>query len=400
MPDRPRPDDYASIATFFSLEVPRILRALGSTAADEELRHQVNVSAAIPVGQTSSGEDILRIDYGYRATGADLGLQRFPDLTLTVTGSCATEYEWFNRTAIANSDGTAVAVDFYDVFGNETNASLFDGRQPVAQFFPGNVTAHGTLATSNATWAAVVSSVDRISFSPGTDPWYLTGPGADSKTGAQYTVLPARPALSCWQDDVWSYQDHNSTIEALTSDALPGLDLSVDLQNILLTVLGTPVIAIVGQHLQASALLSSTTADGRIFDAGASSVHNDLERLVQAAYVATVNCLTDLTLYPAGAESQLRNIARGDSGQIPGGVADFVVWSPEVATLSTVVVIVIPSVFVGVWIVAIVLLYWTPVKAVNVLDSNNLQQNLDEKKSDETAGNSAAIQHIVSTGNQ
>lgn len=389
VPDRSESDLVAS-ATLFPLEVPRFLRALGSIGADGQLRQQVNISAATSVGQTIDGEDIMRIDYRYRVTGADMGLQRFPELTLNVAGSCITDYDMYNGTRISDSDGEAVAVDFYDVFGGVVTASLFDGRQPVATFYVGNTT-QGTLETSNGTWAAIVSSVNRTSFSPGTDPWYLTGPGPETQTGAQYSVMPARPALSCWQDDVWSYQGRNSTIEALTGEALPGLDLSDGLRNILLSILGSPMIQIVGQHLQASALLSTTTASGQVFDAAASNFHDDLERLVQAAYVATVNCLTDLTLYPAGADRQVRNMARGDSGQVLDGVAEFVVWSPDVAALSTVVVIVIPTVFVGTWLVAVILLYWTPVSAVSALESNDLQRKLAANESGDVGETSSAV---------
>ncbi|KAI1378592.1 hypothetical protein F4677DRAFT_465745 [Hypoxylon crocopeplum] len=392
-------EGLVSSATLFPLEVPRFIRALGSTAVDEELRQKVNVSAANSVGQTSDGQDILRIDYSYRATGVDFGLQRFPDLTLNVAGSCITDYGWFIFTRLTISDNVAVAVDYYDVFGLVETVSLFDGREPVARFYLGNFT-QGTLATSNATWAAVVSSVNRTSFSPGTDPWYLTGPALESATGAQYAVRTARPVLSCWQDDVWSYQGHNSTIDALTSNALPGLELSDSLQIVLNSILGSPMIEAVGQHLQASALQSTLTASAQVFDAEVSSVHNDLERLVQAAYVATVNCLTDLTLYPTGAERQLRNIARGPSGQIEDGVAEFVVWSPDVTAVSTVVVIIIPTVFLGAWLVAIVLLYWTPVKAVTALDSNVLQQRLKSDESHETVETSATIPQSGTSGTQ
>ncbi|KAI1102227.1 hypothetical protein F4804DRAFT_273085 [Jackrogersella minutella] len=399
VPDRSNDNNVAS-AALFPLEVPRALRALGSTV-DSELRQKVNVSAARPMGQTDDGADIIRIDYSYRATGADFGLQKYPSLTLDVAGSCVTDYEWFIGTRITDSDGSKIAVDIYGVFANDTDqwtASLFDGRQPIATFFSGNSTG-GALPFSNATWGAIVSSVNRTSFSPGTDPWYLTGPG-NSDTGASYSVMPGRPALSCWEDDVWSYGGHNSTIQALTSEALPGLDLSDSLQSVLLSTLGNPMIQTVGQHLQASALLSSTTASDQVFDASVSSVHGDLERLVQAAYVATVNCLTDLTLYPAGSDKTVPNIALGDSGQILDGVADFVVWSPDVTALSTLVIIVVPSVFVGAWVVAAVLMYWTPVKAVTVLDSNDLQRKLKSNEATDVVEGWVDAVLAGSAGNQ
>ncbi|KAI0891814.1 hypothetical protein F4806DRAFT_290722 [Annulohypoxylon nitens] len=376
-PDRTGDSDAAT-AALFPLEVPRFIRALGSTV-DEEIRKKVNVSQAKTIGQTGNGEKILQIDYSYNATGADFGLQKYPELTLNVVGSCATEYGWFNQTVPVAYDTKIIAVDLYNRFGirdlsSRWDASLFDGREPVASFFVGNYTS-GVLPFSNATWAAIVSSVNRSSFSPGTDPWYLTGPGS-SDTGAAYMVLPARPALSCWEDNVWSYKGHNTSVNDLSSTALPGFDISQDLQDIFLYVLGSPMIQAVGQHLQSSALLSTTTASNQIFDASSSSVHDDLERLVQAAYVATVNVLTDLTLYPVGASREVRNVAQGDSGQTKDGISDFVVWSPEIKTLSTLVLIVIPSVFVGLWLLAVVLMYYTPVRIVTDLDSSDLQGKL------------------------
>ncbi|KAI8629796.1 hypothetical protein F5Y19DRAFT_432014 [Xylariaceae sp. FL1651] len=371
-------DDNRTHAARFALEVPRFSRALGSAVVDEDLRQKVNVSLAEQLGQTDNGEEILRINYSYGVSGADLGIQKYFDLTLNVTGSCITEYGWYYRTDIFGTDKNPAAKDYYNLFGDQeappVEVSLLDGPQPSATFYVSDGPIRGTIDGSNTTWAAIVSSVNRSSFSPGADPWYLTET-ALAGTGAQYSVRLGRPALSCWQDDVWTFRGRKSTISALTSDALPGLGLSESLQGILAQYLSAPMIFQLGYHLQSSALLSSTTALVQIFDASASSIHNDLERLVLAAYVATTNCLTDTTLYPTGAESIVPNIQRGDNGQVPDDAAGFVVWSPDVATLSIVVIIAIPTIFVSIWFIAIVLLYWTPVKIVTVLDSSALQED-------------------------
>ncbi|KAI2631322.1 hypothetical protein GGS26DRAFT_598466 [Hypomontagnella submonticulosa] len=347
----------AAPSRLFPLEAPRFLRALGSTAVDEELRHKVNIDGPTFIEKTGDNEDIQRIDYSYNVTGADLGLQRSPGLTLNVIGSCITDYGLYEN----NEDETDYYTDPTDR-SQRFQVNLYDGRQPTATFFFVQGGLQGTLPTSNTTWVAIISSVYRISFSPSTDPWYLTSPTSQDTPDAGYEVKTGRPALSCWQDDVWSYQGHKSTVDALTSNDLPGLDLPPALQRVLASVLGAPVVPQVGQYLQASALLSSTTAIGRIFDARASSAYSDLVRLVEAAYVATTNCLTDLTLYPAGAA--VPNDALDPSHQPMDGIADFVVWSPDVAALSTVVVIVVPSVFVGVWLIANILLLWTPIGEV------------------------------------
>lgn len=373
-PDRSDQSNPA-LATLFQLEVPRILRALGSNALDPEIRKRVDVSQPAREGTTANDEDILRFDYKYKVTGEDLGLQNFQKLTFNVQGSCVTEYGWYVRNETQMSGDAPFFVEYYEIFGENITTSLFEGPQPSARFYVGDPT-EGTFPMSNTTWVALVSSADRTSFNPGTDPWYLTGQGEESATGAQYRVLLQRPVLSCWEDDVWSYDGRQSTAEALTSEALPGLELSPGLQAILAGFLGSPVIHKVGQHLQTSALMSATTAAGQLFDAGGSSIYADLERLVQTAYVATVNTLTDMTLYPPG-DKGIRNAARDSSDEVLDGVADFVVWSPDVAALSVLVLIAVPTVFVGSWVLALVLLYWTPISVVNNLDSAQEHQDIN-----------------------
>lgn len=365
-------EDDSVVATRFALEVPWALRALGSANLEnEDVSKKVRVSHAVQLGERDNGEKILRIDYGYRVTGTDFGLQHHTDLALDVTGSCVTEYGWLQRTDVVPS--TQVLVDSYQVFDNPSlvQISLSQGLQPVAFFYLGSNT-NGTLDTSNATWAVLISSVNRTSFSPGADPWYLTNPGTSE---AAYTVRNARPALSCWQDDVWSYKGRNTTVVELGPVDFPSLALSEGLQTIFARYLTEPMIRQVGSRLGASALLSSTTSVGQIFDAASSSIHNDLERLVLAAYIATTNILTDSTLYPAGADRDVPNAALGD-GQILDGLADFVVWTSEATALSLSVIIAIPSVLVGIWVLAILMLYWTPVKIVNGLDSNDMYEKL------------------------
>jgi hypothetical protein len=133
----------------------------------------------------------------------------------------------------------------------------------------------------------------------------------------------------------------------------------------------------VASHLGLSALLSTTTAVSQIFDAGASSIQNDLSRLVQAAFIATSNVLTDTTLYPPNSDQKLDNWVAGLSG-----VGDFVVWSPDASALSMNVLISIPSLLAGVWLLATLLLFLTPVKVINGLDSGIMFTTIKQEKPD------------------
>ncbi|PON27457.1 hypothetical protein TGAM01_v203838 [Trichoderma gamsii] len=353
--------DNPSTAALYVLEVPSALRAVGSTGSAKELLDQrVTITPTDTLGKTSDGEPIIGISYSYDVTGADFGLQKYPELTLNVSGSCVTDYSFFVKT----TNSTPYLVDWYTIYNKTESASLFDGREPVAFFYPGDSFIKGALETSNTTWAALVSSTQRSSFTAGTDPWYLTESIPNANTDTAYRVRSARPVLSCWEDNVWSYKGHNSTVLGLNSTLLPGLELSQGVQFIFSAHLYQPMIFTVASHLGLSALLSTTTAVSQIFDAGASSIQTDLSRLVQAAFIATSNVLTDTTLYPPNSDQKLENWVAGLSG-----VGDFVVWSPDASALSMNVLISIPSLLAGVWLLATLLLFLTPVKVINGLDS-------------------------------
>lgn len=367
-------DDNPSTAALYVLEVPSALRAVGSTGSAKGLIDQrVTITPTETLGKTSDGESIIGISYSYNVTGADFGLQRYPELTLNVGGSCVTDYSFF----VKSTNSTPYLVDWYTIYNKTESASLFDGREPIASFYPGESFIKGALETSNATWAALVSSTQRSSFTAGTDPWYLTETITNADTDTAYRVRSARPVLSCWEDNVWSYKGHNSTVLGLNSTLLPGLDLSDGMQFIFAAHLAQPMILTVASHLGLSALLSTTTAVSQIFDAGTSSIQNDLSRLVQAAFIATSNVLTDTTLYPPNSDQTLENWVTGLSG-----VGDFVVWSPDASALSMNVLISIPSLLAGVWLLATLLLFLTPVKVINGLDSGLMFTAIKQEKPD------------------
>jgi hypothetical protein len=59
-------------------------------------------------------------------------------------------------------------------------------------------------------------------------------------------------------------------------------------------------------------------------------------------------------------------------------VAEFVVWSPDITTLSVKAIIIIPVLSIVFWMLALGLLRWSPLKSVNALDATVLQQELDK----------------------
>ncbi|KIX96218.1 uncharacterized protein Z520_07996 [Fonsecaea multimorphosa CBS 102226] len=322
-----------------ALEAPSAFRAAGSVlVANSTGRTHVSIDPPETIQDLGDGEAIIRVGYTYNITGVDFGLQYYPDLVLSVQGSCQTDYSWLLAETVDDSN---IITDEYLLFNDPSqgtqNVSLYDSARPLGYFFQGPASPTGP--AGNWTWGALVSSVQRQSITAGTDPWYLTAPDGGSDVG--FIVQGGRPALSCWQNDVWSYRGHQSTAVALDSTSLPGLEISPGLQDILARFLSLPKIVTLATRLGASALVSTDTSLGEKFDAGASSFHNDLERLVFASYIATMNTLTDTTLFSTN-NYGIPNEATGSDGKPSPGVDAFVIWSSEVSTLSILALIIIP----------------------------------------------------------
>jgi hypothetical protein len=343
----------------FYLQAPSAFRAVGNAqTAIPSKNNQVSVDNPVLLQDLGDGEAIMRVGYRYSVSGVDLGLQHYPDLVLNVEGSCTTDYGSF----LQQSESDGVVVDTYVLWPDNPdyelaiNVSLFDGPMPQGFLRIGPPSPTGP--PGNFTWAAVVSSLERLSVTEGTDPWYLT---SLVDGGPFYEVRGRRPTLSCWQNDVWSYKGHNSTIIGLNSGALPGLDLSGGLQTILESSLGEPRIVSLATQLGPQALASTATSLGQFFDAEESSFHNDIQRLVVASYVASANVLTESTLF---AEDRLGipNFILGNDSQVLPGAANFVIWSSQVGTLSVRTLIIIPAIALALFLIVVyVIEFWPPV---------------------------------------
>ena len=349
-----------TVLEVWALELPSAIRAVGNVDTlikTNPANPQVSLENLEP--DPTSNDPNQRINYNYEVTGLDFGLQHYPDLILNVEGSCSTDYSWLNGTSLLLSTDPTVIADTYTVFPNTSESFSYavttnNGPNPSALFSIGQASA----PASNWTWSAIVSSVNRSSFWPGNDPWYLTvqAPGSLSPGKAGFSVKPGRPALSCWQNDVWSYHGHESSVAELTPSSLPGLNLSLAMQDIFSHFLGLPKIPVLAQRLGISALKSASTYQGGVFNASSSSLFGDLQRLVFASYIATVNTLTETTLFANGSKIQNDLYAISGSNSIPAGVDEFVIWSTDVITLSVKALIIIPVLSVTLWIIAITVL--------------------------------------------
>ncbi|MCJ1268264.1 hypothetical protein MMC22_008151 [Lobaria immixta] len=316
----------------FALEVPAALRAAGSVQpTDSSIGSLISVDELETSEILENGERLARIGYRYSVSGLDFGLQRYPDLFFHVEGSCVTEYDWITFDKL----GTNV----YHLWNNSATvinvSSIHDGRKPLVFFQTPYVLDDSKSTSTNTSFAAVISSYGRL-------------------------MIQAFPIKS-------NEEGRRCRAGRMTSGPIG--DITVP------TICG-PKIVNLATKLGATALQSGSTALGSILDAGSASIHSDLERLVLASYIATKNVLTDTTLIPTGT---IPNLVEDSNGNIFPGVADFVVRSSSVSTLSIRALIIFPMLSVALLlIVFLVKNLQSPWYKVHALQATVLYSCLDE----------------------
>lgn len=372
----PNQDARQNLLDWFFLGTPSSLRAAGNV--NETTLQKVKMGETVKTSGVNG--TVKRIGYGYIITGEEFGLQHAPDLRLKVEGSCVTEYSW-----LIHSNKDQVTVDTYDIFPEDQNSedkrtlSLYDGRAPTAFVHLGSPDSK---KKSNSTFAIAISSLERFSYTHSEDPLYATNASSKTDPDPQYQVMPRRPILSCWQNDVWFNKDQQSATSNLST--LPGLNMPENLRRIFFErFLGVPMIASLGSRLGNRAIQSSATSVEQIFDAGASSMETDLHYLVAAAYIASTRILADTTTI-ASNSTNLTNLALDPAtGKVLPELADFVVFSRDIATVSVKVLIIVPVVLVFLFLLVVILTNapasWNKAQA---LRATILYSCLDEKTDD------------------
>ncbi|KAE8448477.1 hypothetical protein EG329_009358 [Mollisiaceae sp. DMI_Dod_QoI] len=351
------------------ISTPADLRAIG--AADN-----MTTSANVTVGTTSTsindlGQPIYKVDYSYSLSDVDFGLQNATGLLLTVEGSCFTDYTWYYGT----NDTQDILTDVYLTFGSNNTAktSTADGGPPLAVFLLPPSLPIG----SNFSYAIMISSLYRKSFVPGTDPWYATETSSGDSSDAVYIVKRGRPVLNCWQTDIWSYGEKNSSISELGQlGALPN-SLVLVFQHFL----GLPRIINLGLSLGSTALKSATGVLGDHFDAQSSNLHDDLQRLVLGAYIGTKNTLQETTKF----SRQYTDIPNrlNENGTILPGSNAFVIYTSDAAALSIPMLIAVPIITLlllglNILLTTNALCYTPPWEYVNALKAAVIYTEIDK----------------------
>ncbi|GAB1311839.1 hypothetical protein MFIFM68171_02049 [Madurella fahalii] len=363
-PPSPPPDDDLADSVFSALQSTAVLRALSSVdIARVRMRSKVQVTPDTLVRSSGdSSEPMYGLTYSYNITGVDLGLEKASDLALAVTGSCRTEYSWLDM------ELGGEAVDAYHLWLNRSMMphAVFISEPhynyaPRTFFVVHPDAAYQSSRDGNVSYAILVGSAHRASISAGSDPWYATELRNSTSSAiydAKFWVKRGRPALSCWQQDKWSYGAQTvPSVYGLRNQ--PGMRVPEVLLRVLESAFAVPRILIVGRAAGASALdsvVSSSDSIRGLIDASVASIHRDMERLVVASFVNSQNVFVDCTLFePTGHQRRSSNIFVGSDGLPREGADQFVVSTPDVQTFSLTGLITIAVILVALLLVKILL---------------------------------------------
>jgi len=302
------------------------------------------------------GRPELSFDYAYNLTGYDFGLQRAPGLRQEVSGHCQTEYSWTQESSNATHD-------IYWLWGEKQNerivpiASNVTYPPPRANFEVSgsinadmSITGQGTARYSILPFTAGRRS--RVSFNKTIHPWYATEDFYDPVTVTQYAVMSKRPAIACYQNTTWHY----GTLKIQTAYAYPELvaaGLKVA-QFWLDTVFireftSAPPIVTMSRNLGWANLPNFSEGFQRWnrLENSAANLVDDLKYLVMGSFVYSREIVRNTALLSPNREGLVN--AAEVNGVVPDEVADFVLASSDIQTMSLRVLVSIPGIFLALW---------------------------------------------------
>jgi hypothetical protein len=339
---------------------PAGLQALGRIeSVREKLAELITIEA---VNGTSQNGSTLELSYSYNISGSDMGLQLAPFLVYAVSGHCRTEYRWLN---ISNPN-----IDIYTLWDsvNMTDTAAVDSDWNAPPFLnvpyrPGEV--RRSLITHGYEFALVPNTQGRKSDMPNiADPWYLTEdnplyvPRVDERnvSSSRYQVKRGRPPMLCWQNDTWSLGSNKVyNVQNLTDLTSKGLRLSTFLRDKLFQVeFASPPMVQLANNLGFSWMDAAkyTRVNTKRISAEMCNTTKEIERLVYLSYLSSREVVRNTVLVYSFLLNQtdIPNAA-AVNGKVPYEYADFILESQDVAALSVIKLLIIPSVAALLWLI-------------------------------------------------
>jgi hypothetical protein len=305
----------------------------------------------VPGQNASERLPSITFDYQYTIKGHEFGFQRAPDLEYKVHGICKTEYSYFDKTF----RGQEQYILWDDKANHQYAIEPENYTLPFVEFVNFNQ-SHTDIVKKFAMLPHVVgrrSSTENLE-----DPWYLTEPNdGKDRDFFPYKIKTGRPPIVCQQSDTWGYRgqkvDSVTNLEHLVN--ITGLPIHRAYWGGLLQAeFAYPSVLTVGQTLGYSALAVSSNAipfSGR-FEVKNASIKEDLERIVLSTLVYSRDVLRTMALIPKERRKlyNLPNLLSEDGINVPDEVADFVIRSANVTTMSVKALIATPIICLVLWI--------------------------------------------------
>lgn len=317
-----------------------------------------------PLGIGADGRAQLNLTYEYELSGFDLGLMRAPKLRQIVTGSCQTQYDWLQP-------GSNATHDTYWLWKNSSLARTIKAARPADSSYSPPRAAFEAHPKNTEQLQAGGKGVMQFSIIPNLagrrsrvairqkDPWYSTtdAPFVDvNATNTRYIIPGHKPAIMCSQTTLWRYGDSPETAYNPRGVGTVLVPLGLKLapfwyERVFTREFGpSPPVVSMSRNLGYSNLasISQNFVDfGRVENSAADLVL-DLQRLVLGGFVYSREVIRNTAMLNLKT-GDLGNIAEVN-GTVPFLTADFVLSSPDVQTLSILLLAVLPSLFVFLWV--------------------------------------------------
>ena len=381
------------------------LKAFGSVDSTDAMSQDHGSSVTFESQPLNSvdGEDRYSIQYNYKVTGTDMGLQKLRDLTLEVSGNCSFQDTWFNySTTQSDIGGSDLAVTYYDVYFNwepdtlvqypdveqTGNNSLFLGvplhpqSPPTASFYDPVYSSELLNQATGRSYFVVYPDTGRMPTTGiSTDPWYATETSELQRLNGTYPymVKTKRPPLLCQEDNTWLSGGWKGKLQNLVSNGADGPPkrLPSAMTSIIVPGLGTsPMVATLGRALSAVTLKSATRliGDDKAIDTESARARDDMERLVQAAYLATKDLFLNSAIAGSALKAEISSGALKNamvdtvSGKPIPGSGDFVISSSIISALGFRQVMSVPCILVVLLLIVAIFQYGRKKKAKSVTD--------------------------------
>ncbi|KAH0547850.1 hypothetical protein FGG08_000108 [Glutinoglossum americanum] len=337
------------------LEAPAILRALGSTEAFKDVTARKNVKT---VKTTLPGSNAThprqRYDYRYTIAAWEFGLQAPLGFSHKVQGSCTTEYNWLRPVPdIANParfngyvpfDLDPVEPILLDPTDNMT--TLWSQPGMGIEYHPSDE----DLTITNRSFALIPQLAHTGSITASTDPWYLTEPFSLETAGfLGYRVKSGRPAMSCWEESLLCLDKTCTSVDGINKTPPPKGPRIIVAGKFAIPVL-TYIINSAGPAAPKSVAGIGGTG---LLDCASSTLKDDLDRLVLAAYLSSREVFRETALL--GPQAEMSNRLESADGDLFPGSADFVMVTGDVTAISYSSLIAIPVTCLAVTLLAAIL---------------------------------------------